>query len=541
MQTEMMQAIEQYRRWGLSPFPIPHRSKKPTIKWKRLRHVPLSPLALKAYFKSKSNVALICGQGFIALDFDSPDDFTEWATKFKENWGIDITEATPVVATGGGGHHVYLRMAKAPKTRQLPRVRIQGKGAYVIAPPSVHPNGNRYRFVNGTQDIMEIKSLANIGIDLEDNRDASETWQAPDAWGGIDDSDRGKVISLIWRLYPYPWVRQGEEWKTNCIFTDGHRGGKDSQPSLFIHPGKGVWYCHGCSRGGKLTDFALKLAELFTTKVNGVVNNCDPIPLVESFDPTLAKKMRECRGWIKRARCQDCGHEFDTDQYYHCDSGFCDNCMRRRAKRLLAGYAKVIRQMENPRIIELTPDSIDLSGYPEAEAAKILRDNQAKVVRRFNDARRQKSVAGCRFTQPYMEGGRNGIRLLLLVEDIDIDKFLSACEEQGFQATLNEPAYLPAFDFYQRPRAFYGYETARDLRIYLSAFRKVRLFQTFGAVYGKRIEPEKTNKCCPKCGSGKLYTWWEKLGEREETSTTWTIASVPDYPWVPRAPPVGVA
>lgn len=56
---------------------------------------------------------------------------------------------TPRVLTGGGGSHIYFRhpgKISIPNSvsKIAPGIDVRGDGGYVIAPPSVHPNGNRY-------------------------------------------------------------------------------------------------------------------------------------------------------------------------------------------------------------------------------------------------------------------------------------------------------------------------------------------------------------------------------------------------------------
>ena len=58
---------------------------------------------------------------------------------------------TRTVISGGGGRHFWFRYrGPIPSTagRIAPGLDTRGDGAYVIVPPSVHPNGRRYEFVS---------------------------------------------------------------------------------------------------------------------------------------------------------------------------------------------------------------------------------------------------------------------------------------------------------------------------------------------------------------------------------------------------------
>jgi hypothetical protein len=48
------------------------------------------------------------------------------------------------------------------------------------------------------------------------------------------------------------WERVGEEWRRLCIIPDHH----EKTPSFRVNPGKDVWYCDGCARGGDVIELA---------------------------------------------------------------------------------------------------------------------------------------------------------------------------------------------------------------------------------------------------------------------------------------------
>lgn len=57
------------------------------------------------------------------------------------------------VESGGGGFHIYLRFPAMPAQdwsccKLAPGIDIKADGGYIIAPPSTHPSGQRYRFRN---------------------------------------------------------------------------------------------------------------------------------------------------------------------------------------------------------------------------------------------------------------------------------------------------------------------------------------------------------------------------------------------------------
>lgn len=95
------------------------------------------------------NIGIMCGEisNLLVLDIDSE----ELMGKYKE-----FIEETPTLKVKTGkGMHLYFR-GKNQKTIHPKDVKldIQGNGAYVVAPPSIHPNGMKYEWC-GDQDIEE--------------------------------------------------------------------------------------------------------------------------------------------------------------------------------------------------------------------------------------------------------------------------------------------------------------------------------------------------------------------------------------------------
>jgi hypothetical protein len=58
-----------------------------------------------------------------------------------------LGEEMPTVRTGSGGCHLYVAATGAGnRARLLPGVDWRGAGGYVVAPPSLHASGERYRW-----------------------------------------------------------------------------------------------------------------------------------------------------------------------------------------------------------------------------------------------------------------------------------------------------------------------------------------------------------------------------------------------------------
>lgn len=139
-----------YLAAGLSVVPIRAREKRPLLPWREYQARRPTRAELISWWKRwpDAGVGIVCGtvSGLAVLDFDprNGDGFPALAPRLP---------LTPSVETGGGGVHAYLslptgeRLTKIPGL--LPGMDLQAEASYVIAPPSLHPNGRLYRWRPG--------------------------------------------------------------------------------------------------------------------------------------------------------------------------------------------------------------------------------------------------------------------------------------------------------------------------------------------------------------------------------------------------------
>ncbi|HEY2960678.1 MAG TPA: bifunctional DNA primase/polymerase [Actinomycetota bacterium] len=94
----------------------------------------------------QANIGLATGHLFDVLDVDGPTGERSIARLSAHH---PFGPPGPVVRTGRGGWHVYLAPTGLgnPKPRGLEKVDWRGLGGYVLAPPSRHASGRRYRWV----------------------------------------------------------------------------------------------------------------------------------------------------------------------------------------------------------------------------------------------------------------------------------------------------------------------------------------------------------------------------------------------------------
>lgn len=106
------------------------------------------------------NIGIVCGapsHGLLVLDFDIDEekDKDGYATlRAWERAQGDLPE-TAVAITGSGGMHYLYRTDRnniRPSVNAELSVDVRCDGSYIVAPPSVHPNGNHYEWQDHPED-----------------------------------------------------------------------------------------------------------------------------------------------------------------------------------------------------------------------------------------------------------------------------------------------------------------------------------------------------------------------------------------------------
>ena len=167
-----------YRLWDLNVLPIGNRSKKPVIdSWAYLQKMKASDAELANWFGNNStNIGVICGGisgNLVVIDYEKEqiDLYHKFCSDWEKREGKSIWEMTPVAQTGGDGYHIYVKIRHKPQLFH-PKDKerdyfpdIQSEGCYVVAPPSIHPGGKPYVFINPEVDTIHVvESLDVLGI-----------------------------------------------------------------------------------------------------------------------------------------------------------------------------------------------------------------------------------------------------------------------------------------------------------------------------------------------------------------------------------------
>ena len=206
MSNEFLNAAIDYASRGLAVFPLKQRSKEPATAH-GVHEATTNFDQIKKWWKRfpNANIGIACGKvsgGLLVVDVDRKpngvdglDSINEWE---RENGELPETVRS---ITGTGGNHICYRIDGTGKNRVnlLPGVDIRSDGGYIVAPPSIHPNGNKYEW-EYDPDEYEVAQGGEILDKLlsEGKKDKLETFTMPEQIreGGRNESIFKMACSL---------------------------------------------------------------------------------------------------------------------------------------------------------------------------------------------------------------------------------------------------------------------------------------------------------------------------------------------------------
>jgi hypothetical protein len=139
-----------YAARGFQVFPLKPRSKEPATR-RGLYEATSNTATLRRYFTGAHpyNIGVRTGvpSNVFVLDIDGERGFSSLA-ELVERHGL--LPPTLTSATGKGRHYWFVACRPVPCSvgKIAAGIDIRGDGGYVVAPPSVHPSGAIYRWVN---------------------------------------------------------------------------------------------------------------------------------------------------------------------------------------------------------------------------------------------------------------------------------------------------------------------------------------------------------------------------------------------------------
>jgi hypothetical protein len=139
---------------GWSVLPVRARDKRPLIAWEALQAARPSANDLNDWFQRwpDANIGIVTGEisNLVVVDIDPMHGGDHSIERLQQRFGP--LPPTVESKTGGGGRHLYFAHPGnfcRNRAGLAQGIDLRGDGGYVVAPPSVHPNGQRYAWTRG--------------------------------------------------------------------------------------------------------------------------------------------------------------------------------------------------------------------------------------------------------------------------------------------------------------------------------------------------------------------------------------------------------
>lgn len=171
---ELLESAKKYANMGIAVFPLKPKSKVPATENGFKDATTDIRIIEKWWGKNPNfNIGIATGQisgGLVAVDMDIDEEkgkdgyhnFTRWCDDnylvLPDSW---------LSITGRGGYHLFYKSIFPVSSRNswLDDVDIKADGGYVVAPPSIHPNGTRYEWEQ-SPDEYELISTEDIDVEF---------------------------------------------------------------------------------------------------------------------------------------------------------------------------------------------------------------------------------------------------------------------------------------------------------------------------------------------------------------------------------------
>ena len=167
---------------GLPVFPLKPKGKTPLTRH-GFKEATTNPKQISAWWDNEpmANIGIATGgpAGLLVIDLDVDEekgiDGRETLRKWEGQHG-KLPDHTWLAITGRGGYHYFYHdpFGSRSGTGLYEGIDIRGDGGYIVAPPSVHPNGRRYEWEQSPEEFPLVEAGPRVNEFLH---------PAPEKWG----------------------------------------------------------------------------------------------------------------------------------------------------------------------------------------------------------------------------------------------------------------------------------------------------------------------------------------------------------------------
>lgn len=150
-QENVLKAALSYHDRGWCAIPIRHKEKAAEIPWRARQEERPEREQVEEWFSDgkNHNIGIVCGKvsgNLVVLVFNEKGDYQPFA---KQNPVFGLCDVVETYR----GYHIYIHLMMTSVTSHIyagGRFEIKSDGTYVVAPPSLHPEGVHYKWLKKT-------------------------------------------------------------------------------------------------------------------------------------------------------------------------------------------------------------------------------------------------------------------------------------------------------------------------------------------------------------------------------------------------------
>jgi hypothetical protein len=192
-----------------------------------------------------AGLGVLGGAGLAIVDVDRDKDGFGTFARLESDHGV--LPATRTVQSGGGGRHYWFATeGDEPSWNPGPGLEVRASGRQTVCPPTIHPNGNAYVWLDRRADLAPLPQRLSR--------------PAPPA-PAMPARPRDGLRDPVREIPPPEYVRvllgvtPNRDGKIACPFHD------DTHPSFHVYASaEQGWFCFQCLQGGTVIDLAARLA-----------------------------------------------------------------------------------------------------------------------------------------------------------------------------------------------------------------------------------------------------------------------------------------
>lgn len=263
-----------YARRGWPVFPLAPKAKTPLTS-DGFKSATTDHDLLLAFWSQwpDANIGLATGHAFDVLDLDGPEGHAAFLSYLRNHHAEGYHHAGPVSLTGKGYHLLFAPTGSGNRAGLAGApIDFRGLGGYIVAPPSLHPLGHRYRWDdarrrNQSTPLPEAPAwLTGLLGEAGDRAAAAARAVRRDhspfqlaeyvlTKSGEILNGRPNILLVAANLNLYT-AKQGNNIFARCPFHKGYATAQvhEGTPSMQLDTRKNNFYCHNCGAYGDSID-----------------------------------------------------------------------------------------------------------------------------------------------------------------------------------------------------------------------------------------------------------------------------------------------